>query len=131
MNKFKKRFLTANKNKRNALVVGSGLGYIEQLSDSLNTVFVIDNFDRSLRRKNIVYKDDFTGISLLPEIDFIFIDFNQYGNLEKLQPVLVNNKCIIFIQGEVSWPVNEYKYLRSLGYSHIENSFGTQKWKPS
>lgn len=131
MNKFKKRFLTANKNKRNALVVGSGLGYIEQLSDSLSTVFVIDNFDRSLRRKNIVYKDDFTGISLLPEIDFVFIDFNQYGNLEKLQPVLVNNKCTIFIQGEVSWPVNEYKYLRSLGYSHIENSFGTQKWMPS
>jgi hypothetical protein len=131
MNKFTKRILNAGKFKRNALVVGSGLGYIEQLSEHLRTVFVIDNPDRQIRRRNIVYKDDFTGISTLSEIDFIFLDYNQSGNLEKLQPILISNKATIFIQGEVSWPVNEYKYLRSLGYSHIENNNGMQKWIPS
>lgn len=131
MDKFTKRILNSNKHKRNALVIGSGLGYLEKLSEKLNTVFVIENIDRELRKKNIVYKDDFTGISLLSEIDFVFIDFNQYGNLGKIQPVLVNNRCTIYIQGEISWPIEQYKYLRSLGFSHIENNFGMQKWIPS
>lgn len=131
MNKFTKRILNAGKFKRNAVVVGSGFGYIEQLADNLNTVFVIDNPNRQIRRRNIVYKDEFIGISTLSEIDFIFLDYNQYGNLQKLQPILVSNRATIFIQGEVSWPVNEYKYLRSLGYSHIENNNGMQKWIPS
>ena len=131
MNKFAKRILNAGKFKRNALIIGSGLGYIEQLANNVKTVFVIDNPDRRIRRRNIVYKLHFTGVSTLSEIDFIFIDYNQYGNLEKLHTIFVNNKAVIYVQGEVSWPIREYKYLRSLGYSHIENNFGMQKWIPS
>lgn len=128
MNKFSKRILNAGKFKRNALVVGSGMGYIEQLADNLNTVFIIDNQDRQIRRKNIIYINDFIGVSTLSEIDFIFIDYDQYGNLEKLHNTFSNNRAVIFVQGEVSWPIREYKYLRSLGYSHVENNFGMQKW---
>jgi hypothetical protein len=131
MVKFAKRVLNVAKQKRNALVIGSGFGYIEQLSNNLKTVFVIDNTNRELRRKNIIYKDDFTGVSSLSEIDFVFIDYNQSGNLEKLHTVLTNNRVVIFIEGEIVWPVKEYKYLRSLGYSHIDTNKGMQTWTPT
>lgn len=131
MNKFTKRILNSGRSCRNALVIGSGLGYLIPLSESLKTVFVIDHPSRDLRKRNIVYKNDFSGVSTLSEIDFIFIDYNQYGNIEKLHNVLINNKSVIFIQGETSWPLKEYKYLRSLGYSHIENNYGMQKWLPT
>lgn len=131
MNKFTKRILNAGKFRRNALIIGSGFGYLEPLAENVFTVFVIDGPNRDVRRRNIVYKDDFTGLSTLTEIDFIFIDYDQYGNIEKLHQTLINNRAIIFVQGETSWPVKEYKYLRSLGYSHIENNFGMQKWKPT
>jgi len=131
MDKFAKRVLNAAKQKRNALVIGSGFGYIEQLADNLRTVFVVDSTDRQLRRRNIIYKDDFTGISSLAEIDFVFIDYDQSGNLEKLHTVLTNNRAVIFVEGETVWPVKEYKYLRSLGYSHIDINKGMQKWTPT
>jgi hypothetical protein len=131
MNKFAKRILNANKHNRNALIVGSGFGHMSNLAETVNSVFVINNESRDLRKKNIVYKDDFTGISTLSEIDFIFFDFDQYTNVEKLHTILSNNNPVIFIQSETPWPVKEYKYLRSLGYSHIENAHGMQKWTPS
>lgn len=130
MSKFEKKILSLGKFRRNALVVGSGFGYIEELSLWLRTVFVIDNPDRSLRKKNIVYKEDFIGVSSLTEIDFIFLDYNQSGNLEKLHTVLTNNRAAIFVQGETVWPSKEYKYLRSLGYKHIETAKRMQKWIP-
>lgn len=131
MNKFAKRVLNSGKLHRNCLVIGTGFGHLENLAKSLNTVFVINDSNRDLRRRNIVYKSDFTGLSTIREIDFIFIDYDQYPNLQKLQPVLQNNKAIIFIEGEVVWPVNEYKYLRSQGYSHIDLLKGMQKWVPT
>jgi hypothetical protein len=131
MDKFTKRILNEAKFKRNALVIGSGFGYLEKLYYSLKTVFVIDSIDRDIRRKNIIYKDDFIGVSSLSEIDFVFIDYDQSGNLEKLHTVLSNNKAVIFVQGDVVWPVKDYRYLRSLGYSHIDTFKDMQKWTPT
>jgi len=131
MSKFRKRILNLRQFKRNALGIGSGFGYIGELSLNLKTVFVVDNPDRSLRRKNIIYKEDFVGVSALTEIDFVFIDYDQSGNLEKLHTVFTNNRAVILVQGEIVWPVKEYKYLRSLGYQHIETGGGMQKWIPS
>jgi hypothetical protein len=130
MGKITKKVLNVGKFKRNALVVGSGFGYLGFLSDNLKTVFVIDNPSRELRKRNIIYKEDFTGISTLSEIDFVFIDHDQYGNLEKLHTLLTNNRTVIFVQGETNWPIAEYKYLRSLGYSHIDTYKGMQEWRP-
>lgn len=131
MNKFTKRVLNAGKHRRNGLVVGTGFGYLEKLAESLNTVFVINDGNRDLRKRNIIYKSDFTGLSTIREIDFIFIDYDQYPHVQKLQPVLQNNKAVIFVEGEVVWPINEYKYLRSQGYSHIDLHKGMQKWVPT
>lgn len=130
MDKFAKRLIKSNQNARNALVVGTGFGNLEKLTSILQTVFVINDGDRSIKRKNIVYKEDFSNIASLFDIDFLFIDYNQYGNLTKLQSLLQKNKPVIFVEGEKVWDVAEYKFLKANGYSQMELDKGMQKWMP-
>lgn len=130
MDKFVKRVLKIKKNARNALVVGSKFTSIFSLAPYLTTVFIINDGDRSIRGKNIIYKEDFSNLNTYSDIDFLFIDYDQYGNLPKLQPVLQKHKPVIFVDGETVWPTAEYNFLKNYGYNTMDLYKGMQLWIP-
>ena len=53
MSKFSKKILSAKKEHRNCLVVGNGLGYLDDILESFQTVFIIDSVNINIRKRNI------------------------------------------------------------------------------
>lgn len=128
MSKFGKKVLSANINHRACLVLGSGFGLMDDIVENFPSVFIINDGDRSLRGRNIIYRRDFSDINSLNDIDFIFFDFNQSGNLKNVQPLLTRFRPVLFVEGTTPWSVDDYKYLRSYGYFLVEYFKNMHKW---
>ena len=62
MNKFIKRISKSKKNIRNILVVGTGWEKLPNLCDGFASVFIISTGSQDLRRKNLIYKENFDQI---------------------------------------------------------------------
>jgi hypothetical protein len=101
---------------------------MRNIQENFQTVFIINNGDRSVRGKNIVYRQNFHDIHMLTDIDFIFLDFSQNGNLLKIEPLLRKDRPVIFVEGIKPWPVEDYKFLRSCGYVLVEFFKNMHKW---
>lgn len=131
MSKFSKRILKSSTNCRNCVVVGSGLGYLQDLIDHCGTVFVIDGIDKSIKFKNVVHRQNFQDVQILPDIDFIFIDHSHFSNLSKLKPIWTAYRPVIFTEGADLLSAEDYLYFRSESYSLVEIFKRMQKWIPS
>jgi hypothetical protein len=130
MSKFSKRILSSSKYCRNSLVVGTGFGWLEQLIEHCNTVFIIDNFDKNIKGRNVIHREDFQEIQVLTDIDFIFVDSSHFSNLNKLRPVWTKCRPAIFLEGSDFFGKENYKYLRSESYLLVEIFKNMQKWIP-
>ena len=130
MSKFSKRILSSSKHCRNSLVVGGGFGWLEELINHCNTVFIIDSPDKNIKGRTIVHREDFRDIQVLSDIDFIFIDSCHFSNLNKLKPVWTKCRPVIFLEGADLFGKENYKYLRSENYSLVEIFKNMQKWVP-
>jgi len=130
MSKFEKRILKSSKQCRNCLVIGSGIGLLNDLIHHCHTVFIMHNDLPKIRNAKVVYRENFNGIDQLHDIDFIFLDYNQYPNLNKIRNLLLKCRPVIFVEGETVFPVEDYKYLSGLGFALIEIFKNMQKWIP-
>lgn len=126
MSKFTKRILGAGKNIRNCLVVGSGLGMMDEIVDNFRTVFVVG--DQTRKARNIVYREGFADLHLLTDIDFMFLDWDQHSNIGKIQPVHHKYHPTIFIGGTELWPMEGLRILQTQGYRMAESFKNMQKW---
>jgi hypothetical protein len=111
--------------------VGTGFGYIESLIDNFNTVFIVNDGDRSIRNKKVVYRDGYKDLVNLPDVDAIFFDHNLYANVPHLEGLLRKTRPVIFVQGQELFPKNEYRYLKSQGYAVTEKLETMHKWTPT
>jgi len=66
MSKFAKRIKKLHRKARNVLVVGNAWGNIEDLVDFFHTVFHIDDQQRIFKGRNVVYRENFDNIHLIP-----------------------------------------------------------------
>ena len=114
---------------RNVLVVGTALKQLEDLLESFATVFVIDNLNTRLRKRNIIYQEDFDNIHLLTDIDLIIIDFaHEYAIPELIQVWRRTNPTIV-IQGPELISKDYQKLLKVDHYAIIEVAKGYYVWK--
>lgn len=129
MNKFIKRISKSKKNIRNILVVGTGWGKLPNLCDVFPSVFIISTEAQDFRRKNLIYKENFDQINLLPDIDAIIIDRNQDIHVPKLLPLLQKYQSIILVEGVELFNKPEYKLLKTHGYAVTEMFGDSHLWK--
>lgn len=128
MTDFEKVILGTSTRRRNCIVAGAGLGYLDQLVASMQTVFLIDFPENAPRARNVIYRTSFEGIDIVPDIDVVLLDYEQYRNLKWLRPILLKYRPPVFVQSQELWPVEHYKYFRSFGYGLVEFYTNIQKW---
>lgn len=97
--KFSKRLRKSNKHARNILVLGTAFGNIIELTESFDTVFVIADHSQRIQKRNIVYRENFNGIHLLTDVDFIIVDLDQQQHITELTQVWRRSHPAIIIQG--------------------------------
>ena len=129
MNKFIKRISKSKKNIRNILVVGAGWEKLSNLCDGFASVFIISTGSQDLRRKNLIYKENFDQIETLPDIDAIVIDRDEDIHVSKLLPLLNRYQSVILVQGVELFARAEYKFLKTYGYAVTEMFGDSHLWK--
>lgn len=129
MSKLLKRIRKNFKNPRNVLVMGTGFGFLPEICDHFNSVFIVSTLNEELKRKNLIYRESFDGIELLPDLDVVFIDRNQDCNIEKLRPLLLRYRPVLLVEGKEIFGKSEYKFLKNFQLS-VTDMFGDYHlWK--
>lgn len=129
MTKFSKRMRKANRKARNVLVIGSAFGNLEELLDTFDTVFVVNNQEARIQKRNIVYRENFDNIHLITDVDLIIIDFDQEKFIPDTIQVWRRANPTIIIQGPDLISKDYQKLLKADHYSIIEVAKGYYVWK--
>jgi hypothetical protein len=99
MDKFEKKIRKMVKDPRNAIVVGNGFGYLPSILSTHSTVFLFDAVDHTLKSKNLIYRESFTHLEFLTEIQVIYFDLTTVTRLENLRSCWLKNHSHIVIEG--------------------------------
>jgi len=129
MPKLVKRIRKNFKNPRNVLVLGTGFGFLSEICDHFNNVFIISTLKEPIKRKNLIYRETFDSVELLPDLDVVMIDRNQDCNIDKLKPLLLKYRPILLVEGNIIFDRNEYKFLKNFSFSVTEMFGDYHLWK--
>lgn len=109
--------------------MGTGFGFLPEICDHFNSVFIVSTLNEQLKRKNLIYRESFDGIELLPDLDVVFIDRNQDCNIEKLRPLLLRYRPVLLVEGKEIFGKSEYKFLKNFQFSVTEMFGDYHLWK--
>lgn len=129
MPKFSRRIYKFHKNPRNILVLGTGFGFLEEICDNFSSVFIISTLTETVKKKNLIYKENFDNLEFIPDIDIIVMDKNQSVHLENLRPILNRYHPLIFVESNDIFEKKEYKFLQNCGFGVTEMFKGYHMWK--
>ncbi len=100
MTKFSKRITKIHRKPlQNALVIGPGFGFLEEISNIFQTVFIINDQRPTFRSKNIVYKENYEDLHLLIDISVIFFDLSKINDINITSPVFTKWKSTVIVEG--------------------------------
>jgi len=129
MSKFAKRIKKLNKKARNVLVVGNAWGNVQEIIDSYNTIFLVDNHRRIIRARNIVYRENFDNIHSLHDVDLILLDLDHQNHLVDLLPLFKRWSSLIIIEGPELISKENQNFLKSHNYQIVEIHKTYFQWK--
>lgn len=99
MNKFEKRLSKISKNHETAVVVGCGFGYLENIINMFNNVFVINEERPTIKSKKLIYRENFDNLSQITEVSVILFDRTEVCRLADVSPIWHRNKAVVVIEG--------------------------------
>jgi hypothetical protein len=129
MTKFSKRMRKLDKRTRNVLVIGTAFEQLEDLLEAFATVFVINDTNPRLQKRNVVYREDFNNIGVLTDVDLIMLDLKQQHTIPELIQVWRRTNPIIIIQGPELISTDYQKLLKVDHYAIVEVAKGYYVWK--
>lgn len=99
MAKFRKRITKiSGRPLQNALVVGEGFGFLTNIVEIFQTVFLINDTKPELKSRNLVFKENSDDLHLLIDISIVFFDKNKINELNLYYPVFTRWKSIVLIE---------------------------------
>ncbi len=99
MTKFSKRIKKINRKSRNLLVLGTAFGHLEELLDSFGTVFVVSDNLPIIKKRNLIYRENYDDIHVLTDVDIIIVDFDHGNFIPELTQVWRRTNPAIVVQG--------------------------------
>jgi len=129
MTKFSKRIKKINRRARNLLVIGTAFGNLEELLDSFDTVFVVGSNPPIIKKRNLIYRENYDGIHMLTDVDIIIVDFDHSNFIPELTQVWRRTGPAIVVQGPDLISKDIQKILKSDHYNIVEVTKGYYLWK--
>jgi hypothetical protein len=101
MAKFNKRISkVSGQPLQNALVIGKGFGFLTNILEIFQTVFLIDNSRPAIKARNLVFKEGSDELHLLVDVSMIFFDKDNINEINSYAPVFTRWKSIVIIEGD-------------------------------
>ena len=129
MTKFSKRIKKINRRARNLLVIGTAFGNLEELLDSFDTVFVVSSNPPIIKKRNLIYRENYNDIHTLTDVDIIIVDFDHNNFIPELTQVWRRTNPAIVVQGPDLISKDIQKILKSDHYNIVEVAKGYYLWK--
>jgi hypothetical protein len=129
MSKFAKRIKKINRRARNLLVIGTAFGNLEEILDSFDTVFVVSSNPPIIKKRNLIYRENYNDIHALTDIDIIIVDFDHSDFISELTQVWRRTNPAIVVQGPELISKDIQKILKSDHYNIVEVAKGYYLWK--
>lgn len=100
MPKFKKRISKTHPHSlQNALVIGRGFGFLESITETYQTVFLIDLTRPDTKTKNLVFKENYDDLHLLVDVSTVFFDLAKINDINLIAPVFTRWKSLVIVEG--------------------------------
>jgi hypothetical protein len=130
MSKFVKRLRKIKKFPENCILIGNEFGYLEDFCGLFANVFSLIVDDVLPKKRNLIHRQDFREISLIPNIDFVFVDYKHINQISEIENVISRFRCAVYINhGEFLVP--KYgQFFGKLGYEITEINPSYQIWTP-
>jgi hypothetical protein len=129
MTKFSKRIKKIDRKARNLLVIGTAFGNLEELLDSFDTVFVVGSNPPTIKKRNLVYRENYNDIHTLTDVDIIIVDFDHGNFIPELTQVWRRTNPSIVVQGPDLLSKDIQKILKSDHYNIVDVAKGYYLWK--
>lgn len=127
MAKFKKR-ITKNIRQpiQDCLVIGNAYGFLDEVLDTFDTVFLYKHPDTLLKAKNLIYRQTLESAFTLPRLSAVFIDLHHVNIFDDITPILTGPRPDLFVEGNVvvlkdkteNLYRNGYRAVAQLGWCH-------------
>ena len=129
MDKFKKR-ITKNITKPpfDCLVVGNAFGFLDEVLETFNTVFIYGNENKNLKARNLIYRQSIASTYDLRNLTAVFIDLDYISIFEELLPVMTGPGPDLFIEGNDVIPRTHTKIIYRLGYLAVNQLGWCHQW---
>jgi hypothetical protein len=124
-----KRISKIKKNPKNALVVGSAFGHLEEYIGLFSTIFVLYNSEERIRHKTLIYRDTVESLNYLTEIDFIFVDREYFDEIKNFYTVWRKSSPVILTQGNTFKDSTTQFFLNSEHYWAVDITKQYMIWK--
>lgn len=99
MHKFQKRLAKLSGPNKNAMVIGTAFGQLQQILSVYHSIFLIQTDLPMIKAKNLIYKEDFDRLRDVNDVSILFVDLQYVADLEKLQVVWQKNLAKVCIEG--------------------------------
>ena len=103
------------KHPRYAVSLGDAFGHLEEITEFVRTVFVLDHQDQNFKKRNVVYMENFKYLTTIPDVDLIFVNADKRDKIKDLQPIWRRYNSWIIVEGD---PFLD-KFLRSERYQIV------------
>jgi hypothetical protein len=129
MSKFKKRLVKNTKKFTNAVIIGDGFGYLEEICEEFATVFIHSQKDPEVRLKNLIIRNSLDSVTGLKQVSHIFIDRDYVKCLDYLTNMFLNERSDVIIEGEDPIDRTRSTNLYRHGYECVEKLGFAHYWK--
>lgn len=129
MSKFSKRVKKLFDVHTSCLVIGQGFGFLSEILEIFDTVFVISDKKPEIKHKKLVYRESVDNLTDLYEIQAVFFDLDQLDKLIYMPVVWTKNRPIVIIEGNDPIQITESKPLYDNGFRCVELLGFFHLWK--
>lgn len=129
MNKFTKRIVKSIKVEGNALIIGDGFGFLQDILNLFPSVFIILNQHQRIKARNIIYRDTLDNIQLLPDINVVFLDLCLKHRLSEFENIMIRPSPIFLVEGNNPLEREWTKKFYSTGYRAVDQQGYFHQWK--
>ena len=130
MAKFSKKLTKIKKRLANCVLLGQGFGHLDDILEVFGTVFVVGATTLTIRQRNIIYIADIDYLSMVSDIDMVFVDLDRTEDMKFLSPILNRWHPIIFIEGGEIISNEQSQSIKFHNYEVVELEKNYQVWKP-
>lgn len=118
-----------SKHLRNVVVLGRGMGFLDELTEHYASVFVFSVFDNDIKRRNIIFRESVKDNQLIPDVDLIVVDRDRLSELNVFSGLWTKYQPFVLIEGNTT-PGPEYvdRLIKS-HYLPVEKYKTYQFWK--